>query len=353
MDDIKDKILKKVKEWGKNQNRYFSDEAEENCKHYLYTEKDITPEGYGKWMKDIWINSPWKKLLENYYKIKLCGIHYYSPAFKETVTLAPISVEDIERTLKAHSETLLRLSSYKYHFAYIMRKKRIKKPCHFRIGGKEDVCNKEDNHLICYISDKTFNFFVKNFEICHLPVSLENVIDNSSKQKSGLNKLKNCLKSMCLVKKNDNSGQYLKSIIISFYATLTVMKKSNEGEELVKPEELFNTNGSADAIFIPIDVPGGYAVIPSLHSKPITSEEINSLIDIYEEVFKNFILWEQYVKGMPKVKIKLESKFPSLSDALEKLERAAKELEGGDLTLHRLVSNSRDLLKKYINRGTV
>lgn len=338
----KKEILNEVCKWGKEKEEDFSKKAKEKCKHYLYKSKDVTPQGYGKWMRDVWNNSSWKNLLESHYEIKLCGIHYISPSFEKPVILAPIATHKIENTLQAYSETFLRLSPYKSHFAHIMMEKEIEKPCHFRLGGRRNQSNRGSEDFICYITTELLDFFQKNFKVCHLSVSLKNIYKNSSSEKAELKVLKKDLRSMELLEENDESDSYLKSIIISFYTTLTVLKESER-------KELFNANESVDAVFIPINVVGMNAVVPSLHSKHITLDEIKFLKEIYAEIFRYFILWEQSVVTMPKVKKKLQAKFPALSEVLEKLEDSIKA--GMSSAAGTEVENAKKLLQEYIKRG--
>ena len=303
---IIDSILKEVRKWAKDKGKSYSKNAKNNCEHYLYTEPDPNPKDYGEWMRKKWNEAPWKNSLESLYNVELCGIHYESNYFEELVVLAPISTPEMEANLQAYSETFQRLSPYKSHFAYIMKENGINVPCQFRFGQK--------GNNVCCISDKLLDFFIENFKVCHLSVSLKNIQKNKVSVESELNQLKKDLGNMGLLenKKGDN---YLKSIVISFYTMLTVLKEFGK-------KAVFNQNKSADAIFVPINLGGNIAVVPSLHSRLIKMEEIVFLTQIYNEIFTLFILWEASVSSMDEVKSKLPQKSTDLSKVLKNLNKS-------------------------------
>lgn len=337
----KENILAKVESWFENNNNIYSRNAGGNCKHYLYTASNPNPQDYGKWMRDIWSEAPWKNSLESLYRVKLCGIHYTATSFEELVVLAPISTPEIEKTLQAYSETFLHLSPYKSHFAYIMKENKIDKSCHFRLGRREDKTGEKNEEIICYIPDKLLDFFMNNFKVCHLSVTLKNIQNDYNSVASELKKLKKDLSTMGLLKKN-GGNYYLESMIISFYATLTVLKESTR-------EVLFNDNESVDAIFVPIKLGGNEAVVPSLHSKLITLEEIESLKKIYDKIFTKFILWEISVSRMDEVKRKFIHKFPNLSKALKNLKEALSKKDWN--TAQGLITEAKKILEKHMDKN--
>lgn len=336
----KTSLLEQINGWIKNKSKIYSPAAKNDCKHYLYEAEEPKSEEYGEWIGAVWNEASWRKTFESLYQIKLCGIHYFSPALKEMLIFAPIvDDEEIKEALQAYNETFKNLATHEAHFARIMKNKNIEEACHFRIGG--EVAPGEN---ICYIPEHLMKSLADNFEICHFSATIDNIRNKCTIDRDldeGLKKITEVLKNMNLGVKDES--KFLDSLIISFYITLTMLKLEN-----IKLDTVM------DAIFIPIKPGGHYAIVPSLHSKTITSKEVSELRGIYEKIFEKFFFWEESVWNMDEVRPKLNrvrSEIYDIENIQDLLIAAKKNIRAEiDIPAKLTIDNAIDKTKKLLSK---
>lgn len=287
--------------------------ARENLKTNSFSFEDEN--SYVKFLKSKWKEGFSKTVLSELikdYSLYFAGIHYKSSNLLHNRGRILTEIFGNENIVSIISEELigfekhlLPLQTSDDHLAWIQILEDVVSIIHFKIGPSISL---KKTQTIPF-PENVLKFLVKNFEICHIDNTMSNIekqLKENPKIKESISQLCNSLKDKMVnrdfkrILEEKGDTYIVKSLIISFYIVLTLLKKEryNRIRFNKKKSKIFNKQHSFHALFLPIyptydDV---VAVLASLHHKELTNDECNKICELYAKFFQQFITWEQHIR---------------------------------------------------------